>query len=144
MAMDLTTKDTESWRKVWRTGLAPLLSDAALAALAAALQADDPKLIQSATTSPAPLSWAMDMPCEAACALGYCGWQGEGLTLVGEVEEYFARMCYEVDQRLGEPGGCRWFLNWFDDTPRVAVRVNLAYEVAVEQQRRARPDVVSV
>ena len=27
-------------------------------------------------------------------------------------------MCYEVDQSMGEPAGCRWLLNWWDETPR--------------------------
>ena len=59
-----------------------------------------------------------DWPVEGACALGYCGWQGEGLESVAEVEEFFARMCFEIDNRIGETAGCRWFLNWFDETPR--------------------------
>jgi hypothetical protein len=66
---------------------------------------------------------------ERACALGYCGWQGDGLESVGEVEEFFARACFEADQRLGEPAACRWFLNWYDDTPREAMRQQLLGEV---------------
>jgi hypothetical protein len=77
-----------------------------------------------------------DWPVEAACALGYCGWQGEGLTTVGGVEEFFTRMCFEADQRLGEPAGCRHFLNWFDDTPRELMRPVLAREVREELDRR--------
>ncbi|MBX9582421.1 MAG: hypothetical protein K2X87_19125, partial [Gemmataceae bacterium] len=61
--------------------------------------------------------------------LGFCGWQGEGLESVGEVEEFFARACFEADQRLGEPAACRWFLNWFDDTPRDQMRRELLPEV---------------
>ncbi len=38
-------------------------------------------------------------------------------------------MCFEIDQRLGEPAGCRWFLNWFDETPRDAMRQDLLGEV---------------
>ena len=45
----------ESWRKVWREGLAPLLSDNSLRALRRALVEDDPRLIQGATTTPPPL-----------------------------------------------------------------------------------------
>jgi hypothetical protein len=45
------------------------------------------------------------------------------------VEEYFARLCFEADQRLGEPAVCRWFLNWFDDTPRDVMRRELLAEV---------------
>jgi hypothetical protein len=61
--------------------------------------------------------------------LGYCGWQGEGLETVGEVEEYFARVCYEADCCLEEAGAVRFFLNWFDETPRDAMRAQLLAEL---------------
>jgi hypothetical protein len=61
--------------------------------------------------------------------VGYCGWQGDGLETVAEVEEFFARICFETDQALGEPAACRWFLNWFDETPRAEVRAQLLAEV---------------
>ena len=128
----------DSWRKVWRDGLAPLISTAGLEALRAALSSDDARLLQGATTTPPPLQCVQDWPVEAACALGYCGWQGEGLESVAEVEEYFARLCFEVDQRLGEPAACRWFLNWFDETPRDEMRALLLPEVnRTLAQRRA-------
>src|SRR5215475_2752037 len=94
----------ESWRKVWREGVVPLLSTDSLEALRRGLLADDTRLVQGATTTPPPLPSVQDWPVEAACALGYCGWQGEGLGTVGEVEEFFAHLCFEVDARLGEPG----------------------------------------
>ncbi|HKB37327.1 MAG TPA: hypothetical protein VKD72_12820 [Gemmataceae bacterium] len=119
----------ESWRKVWREGVAPLLSTEGLQALARALASDDPRLLQGATTSPPPLQCVQDWPVEAACGLGYCGWQGDGLETVAEVEEFFARVCFEVDLALGEPAGCRWFLNWFDETPRDEMRTQLLAEV---------------
>ncbi len=134
----------ESWRKVWREGLAPLLSVAGLEALRAALVRDDPRLQQGATTTPPPLQCVQDWPVEGACAVGFCGWQGEGLETVGEVEEFFARMCFEIDQRLGEPAGCRWFLNWFDETPRDEMRRQLLAEVnrSLAQRQGGDPDEV--
>ena len=119
----------ESWRKVWREGFAPMLSTAGLQALRGALQSDDGRLLQGATTSPPPMMCVQDWPVEATCAVGFCAWQGEGLDTVGEVEEFFARACHEADQRLGEPAACRYFLNWFDDTPREAMRRLLLEEV---------------
>jgi len=119
----------ESWRKTWREGIAPLLSTAGLEALDRALLTDDPRLLQGATTCPPPLQCVQDWPVEAACVIGFCGWQGDGLETVAEVEEYFARTCFEIDQRMGEPAGCRWFLNWFDETPRETVRSALLVEV---------------
>ncbi len=127
--MILEDHPMESWRKVWREGLAPMLSNNALHVLRHALLADDPRLVQGVTTTPTPLPAAMALDVEAACALGYCGWQGEGLHTVGEVEEFFARMCFAIDQRTGEPAGCRWFLNWFDETPREQMRQELIAEV---------------
>jgi hypothetical protein len=120
----------ESWRKVWREGLAPLLSMEGLEALRHGLVMDDARLLQGATTTPPPLQCVQDWPVEGACALGYCGWQGDGLETVAEVEEFFARMCFEIDQRLGELAGCRWFLNWFDETPREEMRPQLLAEVS--------------
>jgi hypothetical protein len=119
----------DSWRKVWREGLAPQLSTAALEALERGLHSDDARLIQGATTTPPPLQCVQEWPVEAACALGFCGWQGENLETVAEVEEFFARTCFEADQRLGEPAAVRWFLNWFDDTPREEMRRLLLTEV---------------
>jgi hypothetical protein len=92
--------------------------------------------LQGATTSPPPLQCVQDWAVEAACALGYCGWQGEGLCTVAEVESYFARMCFEADQKLGESAMVCWFLNWFDDTPRAEMRRQLLAEVNRELDRR--------
>lgn len=119
----------ESWRKVWRDGIAPVLGTSAIESLQQAIVRDDPRLLQQATTCPPPLLSLADTPCEAADAIGWCGWQGEFLKTVGQVEEYFARVCFDCDMRLGEPAACRWFLNWFDDTPRGEVIRELLPEV---------------
>ena len=119
----------ESWRKVWREGLAPVLSTRGLQALKQALQRDDERLTQGATTTPPPMQCVLDWPVEGACVVGYCAWQGDGLETVGEVEEFFAKVCFEADQRLGEPAAVRYFLNWFDDTPRDEMRRELLAEV---------------
>jgi hypothetical protein len=130
----------ESWRKVWRDGLALHLSAEGLEALGRALTSDDPRLLQGATTTPPPLQCVQDWPVEAACVLGYCGWQGDGLQTVAEVEEYFARLCFEADQVLGEPAACRWFLNWYDETPREEMRRVLTEEVRRSlAERRGEP-----
>lgn len=126
----------ESWRLVWRDGFVQGLSTAGLAALKSALERDDPRLIQGATTTPPPLWFVQGWPIEAACALGFCGWQGDGLGTVGEVEEHFAKVCFEADTRLGEPAACRWFLNWFDDTPRHEMRRELLAEVELALKGR--------
>jgi hypothetical protein len=130
----------ESWRKVWREGVAPLMSTPGLEALQSALKKDDPRLLQGSTTTPPPLQCVQDWPVEAACALSFCGWQGDGLETVAEVEEFFARTCFEIDQRLGEPAACRWFLNWFDETPREEMRVQLFAEVQRAMAQRLSAD----
>ena len=119
----------KKWCRVWRGGLAPMLSTAGLEALRCGLMGDDERLMQGATTNPPPLQCVADRPVEAACALGYSCWRGDGLETVGEIEEYFTRACFEIDQRLGEAGACRWFLNWYDETPRDEMRRLLAAEV---------------
>ena len=122
----------ELWRKTFREGFAPVLSTVGLEALRGALMSDSDDLIQENPTSPAPLQAFLDWPCEGACAIGYCGWRGDGVETVGEVEETIARACFEADQRLGEPASCRWFLNWFDSTPRDEMRRELLQEVNLE------------
>lgn len=129
----------EMWRRVWREGFAPVLSVAGLTALRKALAEDDPRLAQGLTTSPPPLECIRDWPVEAACAAGFCGWQGEGIETVAKVEEYFARVCFEADQRMGEPAACRWFLNWFDDTPRDEMRRTLIPEIDLALEARGVP-----
>jgi len=114
-----------------------------LQALATALMTDDPRLIQGATTTPPPLTCVQDWPVEAGCLIAYpgvveCG--GWGDATVCEVEEFFARICFEVDQLLGEPAACRWLLNWFDDTPRDEMRRLLLVEVNLALASRAEPE----
>jgi hypothetical protein len=119
----------ESARMVWRQAIVPQLSLAGLDALRLALRGDDPRLIQGATTAPPPLQCLLEQRCEGADSVGFAAWQGDGLQTVGQVEEFFARVCYEADRQLGEPTACRWFLNWFDDTPREQMRLALLAEV---------------
>lgn len=118
-----------AWRKVWREGLAPQLSTKGLQALKRALLRDDSRLIQGATTSPPPTQSVLDWPVEGACVVGFCAWQGDGAETVGEIEEIFARTCFEADMKLGEPAAVRYFMNWFDDTPRLEMRRLLVAEV---------------
>lgn len=130
----------ELWRKVWREGVAPNLSVAGLQAMRRALATNDPFLCQGATTVPPPLDCVRDWPCEAACPIAYAGWQGEGLATVGEVEEYFARIAFECDQRIGEPAVVRYFLNWTDDTPRDEMRRELLSEIDLALLERYKTD----
>lgn len=134
----------EKWRKVWREGIAPVLSDEALQSLLSGLLADDKTLIQGATTSPPPLQCVEDWDCEAACAIGYGGWKGEGLRTAHDVEVYFAKKCFESDGRMGEPGVIRWFLNWFDDTPRAEMRREFIPEITRELTQRKERKVEHV
>jgi hypothetical protein len=141
----------ESWRTVWRDGFAPILPTDGLEALRSALAADDDRLCQGSTTSPPPAMAVQDWPIEAACLVGYCGAAVSGgfadetasgkttnpnAAKVSEVEEFFAKACFEADQRLGEAAACRWLLNWYDDTPRDEMRAELLAEVEWELNRR--------
>jgi uncharacterized protein (TIGR02996 family) len=110
------------WLRVWREGFAPVLPLAHLKALEAGLVADDPDLLQGVTTIPPPMSCVLDWPIEGTCCIGYGGWKSGEHKTVGEVEAFFSVACFEADQRLGEPAACRYFLNWWDDTPRDETR----------------------
>lgn len=128
-----------SWRIVWRNGFAPLCSTAGLEALADALRSDDRRLVQGATTSPPPSMCVRDHELEACCPVTFTGVPelgGFGEATVGDAEDHFARMCFDADQRLGEPAACRWFLNAWDDTPRDEMRRELLVEVERELAER--------
>lgn len=131
----------EPWRVVWRDGIAPLLSTTALTAVRTALRDDDTRLQQGSTTDPPPLMCVQDWPCQGACLLGYAGWQGEGLATVGEVEEYFAAKCFQTNESLAPNGDpvIRYFLCWFDDTPRDEMRREMLAEVELALATRGLP-----
>ena len=129
----------ESWRRIWREGFEPGLTTAGLVALRFALLNDDVRLLQGATMCPPPLMCVQDWPVEAADAIAFAVWKGGELTTVRQVEEGFAQALWEADQRLGEPAACRWFLNWFDDTPRHQMREELLFEVERSLTERQTP-----
>ncbi len=146
-------------RKVWREGFAPIMSTPQLVSLAQACRTDDQRLVQGSTTTPPPLMCVQDWPCEAGCGLAYPviathgGFdtdergrflkdeQGNrvhnpGACSVQTAEEGFARLCFDADERLGESHACRWFLNWFDDTPRDEMRSELLKEIELALSAR--------
>jgi len=127
-----------SWQKVWRDGIAPQLSSAALEALASGLAVDDPTLLQGATTEPSPLQCCQNWPVTGACGITYAGWKGDHLEQVADAEAYFGRVCFQCDQALGEPAAVRYFVNWFDETPRSEMRRQLLAEVQQSLARRQK------
>lgn len=142
----------ESWRKTWREGFAPEISTDVLTALADALRNNSTHIVQGRTTEPPPLDCVQDWPVVETCALAFCAAvehggfcppehaterKVEGYATVGQCEEGFAQLCFKANQRLGEPAACRWFLNWFDDTPRNEMRRELLAEVERELSQRA-------
>ena len=119
----------ERWKRCWREGIAPVLSRCHLQALRAALEVDDPRIIQEATTEPAYDRGTALWPVAAACPLAFCGWQGNELTAVREVEEWFGAVCDAIDRKMHAAGGCNWFLSWIDETRRDIWRPALLAEV---------------
>lgn len=126
----------ESWRWVFRNGFAPLLPTAGLEAVKRAIKRDDPRLLQGATVAPIALQANKQRRIEGACALGISMQHGEDLRTVGELERHFGDLCTDVDERLGEPAACRWFLAWYDDAPRDVMRQELLVEVDRELRGR--------
>lgn len=128
----------EKWRDVWRNGIAPHLSTAALEAMLRGIERDDPLLIQGSTTYPPLLEALKDRDVEACCPIGFAGWQGEGLKTLGEIEVYFQKTCDAADATFHEPASCRFFLNWVDDTPREKMRLELAIELRYALSKRTK------
>ena len=119
-----------AWKRAWRMGLANLLTPAGINALRTALETDDPRLVQGATTQPLPIALFADECVEGACAVGFCLWQGLGLDRVGDLNREFRRLCASADDLLDEPLGTIAFLNWFDDAPRDEMRREMLAEIA--------------
>ena len=116
--------------RVWHAG-AKYCTTGGLKLLYRMLLTDDPRLLQGATTDPAP-AYNSRLQVEKCCpvsatAVDDCG--GFGKATVGDVENRFAEWCFNVDQALGEPAGCRWFLNAWDELPRWKARQVLLEEV---------------
>lgn len=126
----------ESWRKVWRDGFQASFSTEGLISLRGALLEDSQLLLQGATTKPPPLMCVIDWPTEACCPVSWASSEYPIGERLGHVEENFARACFEADQRLGAPAACRWFLNWWDDSPRQTAILELLSEVELELSNR--------
>lgn len=126
----------EKWRHIWRSGFAPQLSLEGLRALATALRDDDSRLLQGTTCYPPALTELKDRPVQACCALSFCGWQGDGLNHVGEIDAFFQKLCDAVDLNFREPAACRFYLQWYDEAPRDEMRRELLPEVEMELKRR--------
>lgn len=141
----------ENWRKVFRDGLAPLLSVEHLEALKEALESDDPALLQGSTMMPP--FYRSEWLVEGACLLAYPYAAVNGGFLhdddpselnieaaqAGDVEAFFAQTCSGIDQRLAdaeEPTPHQLLLEWFDETPRDEMRINLLPEIERELTRR--------
>ena len=142
----------ESWRKVFRDGLVPLMPTEELEALRDALKTDSPFLIQGATTQPPPISCVSDWPIEAGCLIAYPfaathggfhknldGSNNLDACTVAEAESGFAAYCFEIDQRLGEPAATKWLLDDFDGWPRAEMIANLLPEVERALAARKQP-----
>jgi hypothetical protein len=126
---------------VWRVGFGPKLPVEGMKSLLDALVDDDQRLMQGSTTSPPPLITTQNWPCEAADAIGWCFF-GPGAT-VGEVEEGFARACYDADMAIASPDSCRHIINFWDDTPRHVARAAMIWFVVdslVEREEMSRDE----
>jgi hypothetical protein len=121
-------ENTTAWRRVWKE-VAALLPTPGLRALHQGLVDKDPALTQGSTVSPPPLQALLDWPIEGGCLIVYGAWKSGEIETVGEAEEYFAKICYAVDRKLGEPAASRYLANWFDDAPRDEMRRELLAEL---------------
>lgn len=125
----------ESWRYVWRAA-AELLSVQGLRALRMALLVDDSRLLRGGTTTPPAMACSPVFPCEAACALAYCGWKGGELQSAAEVQGYFEVLCGRLGEELGDPNASSSFTQWYDEAPWPVVRTQLLAEVERALRKR--------
>jgi hypothetical protein len=48
-------------------------------------------------------------PVEGACPVTCCGRKGDGLLIVADLEEFFARIIFRPGERRGDPTPARYF-----------------------------------
>lgn len=125
----------EKWRIVWRDGIAPNLPVDGLRALLKALVEDDKALVQGRMCSPPVYKGFENQLIVAACAISYPGWCS-GMRTVGELEKFIGKICDAADKKFEEPAACRYFINWFDSSPREVMRRELIPEVQLEISKR--------
>ncbi len=123
----------EAWKKVFHDGLVPHLDMYDLGWLKQLLQENSVKLIQGTTVLPSG-AWGKEKA-ERSCLLGCIGML-RGIQTVDEIEEFFASMCFSIDDTMGEPAACRWLLNFYDDTPRREMIDALLPEVDIALKKK--------
>lgn len=124
--------------KIFREGLAPILSLEGLLALERAMETDDPRLLQGGTTEPPPFSFCADWKPARACLIALPYWLGDGLETLGEIEEAFARTCHEIHLRTGIINAAGELLTPYDTMPREEMIATFLPEVkAAIASRRA-------
>ncbi len=94
----------ENWRRVFREGVLPLLSEKEAAALRKGLADGDPELVRGRVSEsrfiPDGRGYS-PLPCHGACLCGYAGWKGGPLETCGEVEEFFDEIAKGCAERCG-------------------------------------------
>lgn len=135
---------TATWVRVWREGISPQLSTAALEALRAGLMTDDARICQGTTTEPPPLPACDDFPCERADPVAFALWVGDGLTTVREIHDRWAEVMAKCDALLEETTVCRWFLTAIDEMTREDMRRQLLAEVNASLASRMAGAAVEV
>ena len=126
---NINANPTEMWRRVWRDGLGPQLSDSYLEELRLGLIRDDDRLLQGYTAQPEPFAVFAREKIEGCCALGFGAWQTGMFERVGDLGRFFERLCCGADEAVGEMAAARLFLDWYDQTPRPLMRHELLAEV---------------
>jgi len=137
-------------RIVFEEGFAPQFSTETLILFQYALEENSDKIVQGSTTVPFPMLCLHDWPISGADAIGSLVWQqqydwAEGIT-VGDVEEGFARACFECDKAMNEPAACRYFINWFDEGNRGEVFAELSKwidDIITERRKAKTREMVS-
>lgn len=127
----------ELWKRTLRDGIFPQISTPGLVAVMEALERDFPTLIQHSTTMPPPSMIFAGDPCEGADFIGFTGWQTqEDCHTVEQVEDYFVRVCLACDDVFNERAAVRYWLTFWDETPRDELRRLVLPEVRDELRRR--------
>lgn len=124
---------TPEARKVWRNGIAPQLRLDQLKSLKAALERDDPKIIQGACMQYRDGTWWS--PVVGTCAIVFNAWN-DGVSSDEALGMFFNEVCQRSDRLLQFGLSTADFISWFDSTPREEMRKAFIAELAYEIEQR--------
>jgi hypothetical protein len=121
------TINLSEFEQIWRDGVAPHLPTGGLRALRAALERDDPEIIQGETVFPDIDFDGKGRSVQACCPIAYALLDAVSLAYIdfAELDSWFSSAISLMDHALGTVEGVRVAIETIDSWPRDTMRTVL-------------------